>query len=339
MQTKGTCNYGKLNYFLGKRAYDEGRPSLYPEIDFCQFPQGVCSSDSTHSGELQWMVGFFEWIDRVQTYNVDGWNYIEKLKAFTDGGYKNFAFVDEVSGILNIGCHDPPCMGFSNQVVQPHNKRERNNTFQRFLNQLQVARNFRPPPGPTPMPSPVPTEVPTAGMPMTEFPTSLDPPTEVPTITASPTSVQGRPPDEAVIAARETVSKSRARFADLILRSEHPSGELWPSYLYTFGGFKSALEKMTSGIGPGEKNFFYVGDGYSPKSLEYGLVNIAAFLAEGVVQSIYYDACDENSWEMIDYRYPISNSCGQEGKSYQDDVCKEENEVGMECEVDNRMEE
>ena len=76
-----TCNYGKLNYFLGKRAFDEGRPSLYPTIDFCEFPQGVCSSDKTYGGELQWMTGLFEWVDRVQTYDVDGWNYIEKLKG------------------------------------------------------------------------------------------------------------------------------------------------------------------------------------------------------------------------------------------------------------------
>lgn len=287
-----TCNYGKLNYFMGRRAYEEGRPALYPEIDFCKFPQGICSSDDTYSGELQWMVGFFEWADRIQTYDVNGWNYIKQLKAFTDGGYKDFSFVDAVSGIVNLGCHDPPCPGFST-AVDPHNKRERNDTFQRLLNELQVARNFRPPPKPTPMPSPVPTELPTVGVPTTGFPTALDPPTERPTITASPTALQGRPPQEAVRAVQEALSQNRARFADLVLRSRHPSGELWPSYLYTFADFQEAIEKMTGGdggVGPGEKNFFYIGDGYSAKTAEYGLVNIAAFVAQGVVQSIYYDA-------------------------------------------------
>ena len=43
------------------------------------------------------MVGFFEWADRIQTFDIDGWNYIEKLKEFTDdGGYKDFSFVDAV---------------------------------------------------------------------------------------------------------------------------------------------------------------------------------------------------------------------------------------------------
>ena len=337
IQTRGTCAYGKLNYHLGKRAADEGRPSLYPDIDFCDFPQGVCSSDETYGGELQWMVGFFEWADRIQNYDVDGWNYIDQLKEFVDNGYQDFSFVDAVSGILNIGCHDPPCQGFGDTVVEPHNKRERNDTFQRFLNQLQVARMFKPPPKPTPMPSPAPTDEPTPGVPTTDEPTEVALPTELPTFTARPTAIQGRPPPEAVDDMEIKVEVSKARFSDLLLRSEHPSGELWPSYLYTSRGFQQALRKMTSGVGPGEKNFFYVGDGFSVNSLEYGLVNIAAFVAEGITQAIYHDACDENSYEMVNFRYPISNSCGQDGQSYQDDVCLDDEE-GMECQVDPTME-
>lgn len=302
-----------------------------------EFPQGVCSSDETHGGELQWMVGFFEWTDRVQTYDVDGWNYIEKLKEFTDGGYTDFSFVDHVSGILNIGCHDPPCKGYSEKEVDPHNKRDRNDTFQRFLNQLQVARNFRPPPKPTPMPSPAPTDEPTVGLPTTPMPTILDEPTETPTITSMPTALQGRPPDSAVNEHEDKITASKARFAELLLVSLHPSGELWPSYLYTWEGFQLALKKMTTGVGPGEKNFFYIGDGYSEKSLEYGLVNTAAFVAQGITQSIYYDACDENNWDMVDFRYPLANSCGQQSESYQNEVCEGDDE-GMECPVDPKME-
>ncbi len=39
IQTSGICNFGKLNYFLGKRAHDEGRESRYPDIDFCKDPE------------------------------------------------------------------------------------------------------------------------------------------------------------------------------------------------------------------------------------------------------------------------------------------------------------
>ena len=171
-------------------------------------------------------------------------------------------------------------------------------------------------------------------------PTEVEQLTESPTITASPTGLMGRPPSEAVGVINEILEdpKTEARFSEMVLLSEHPSGEMWPSYLYTWDGFQKALKKMTSGVGPGEKNFFYVGDGYSEKSLEYGLVNIAAFVAQGVAQSIYYDACDENSWDMVDFRYPLSNSCGQQGLSYQDEVCEREEDKGLECEVDPDME-
>ena len=338
IQTRGVCQYGKLNYYLGKRAADEGRDALYPQIDFCEFPQGVCSSDETYGGELQWMVGFFEWAHRIQEYDVDGWNYIEKLKEFVDGGYTDFSFVDSVSGIINIGCHDPPCAGFGDTAVDPHNMRDRNDTFQRFLNQLQVARNFRPPPAATPMPSPAPTEQPSDGEPTTLSPTLLDSPTESPTQTSAPTALQGRPPEDAVDAVEEQLSVSLSRFADLLLLSQHPSGEMWPSYLYTSQNFQQALKKMTSGVGPGEKNFFYIGDGFTPRSLEYGLVNIAAFMSQAIVQAVHYDACDENSWDQVNFRYPIANSCGQDGASYQDEVCEKEDDIGLECEVDTSME-
>ncbi|KAL9186801.1 hypothetical protein ACHAXT_010521 [Thalassiosira profunda] len=103
----------------------------------------------------------------------------------------------------------------------------------------------------------------------------------------------------------------------LLPLSEHPSGELWPSYLYTWRDFRKALQKMTSGVGPGDdKNWFYIGDGYSDSSL---LVNIAAFIAESTVRSIRSDACDEG------------------GENYQDDVYTGSDE-GMECDVDTSME-
>ena len=47
------CNFGKLNYFLGKRAADEGRESKYPGIDFCRDPEAICSSKEHQ--ELKWI--------------------------------------------------------------------------------------------------------------------------------------------------------------------------------------------------------------------------------------------------------------------------------------------
>jgi len=45
----------------------------------------------------------------VQNYTKNGWSYLPKLKAYVDGGMTDASFVDGVSGIVNRGCHDPPC--------------------------------------------------------------------------------------------------------------------------------------------------------------------------------------------------------------------------------------
>lgn len=52
-------NFGKLNYFLGARAAAEGRPSRYPDIDFCLDPEAICASEEHQ--ELKWVAGLFYW--------------------------------------------------------------------------------------------------------------------------------------------------------------------------------------------------------------------------------------------------------------------------------------
>ena len=56
-----------------------------------------------------WLAGFFYWISEVQTYDEGGWNYIEQLHKFVDNGMNGVAFINAVSGIVNRGCHNPPC--------------------------------------------------------------------------------------------------------------------------------------------------------------------------------------------------------------------------------------
>lgn len=111
IQTTGVCNYGKLNYFLGKRAADENRSAMYPSIDFCTDPDIICSPDGPK--ELKWVAGLFYWLNAVQSYSAGGWNYIEELKKWVDGGRKrgDTSFINGVSGIVNRGCHNPPNCG------------------------------------------------------------------------------------------------------------------------------------------------------------------------------------------------------------------------------------
>ena len=107
IQTTGVCNFGKLNYYLGTRAAEEGRDSRYPSINFCETPDAICSSKEYP--ELKWIAGLFYWVESLQTYNVDGWNYLDELHKYVDGGMVGTYFIDAVSGIVNRGCHDPPC--------------------------------------------------------------------------------------------------------------------------------------------------------------------------------------------------------------------------------------
>ena len=105
IQTTGVCNFGKLNYYLGARAAEEGRPSRYPSIDFCKDPEQICSSSAFK--ELKWVAGMFYWMESVQSYNEGGWRYMDELAKFVEGGMQGTAFIDAVSGIVNRGCHNP----------------------------------------------------------------------------------------------------------------------------------------------------------------------------------------------------------------------------------------
>ena len=68
-------------------------------------PGIICSSEEHQ--ELKWIAGMFYWIESLQSYDERGWNYMEGLHAFVDGGMADNSFIDKVSGVVNRGCHDP----------------------------------------------------------------------------------------------------------------------------------------------------------------------------------------------------------------------------------------
>jgi hypothetical protein len=101
----GRCFFGRLNHAIGKRAAMDGRPSLYPDIDFCKNPEAICSSQ--HSNELQWVVGMFHWTKTVQTYNENGWSFMDNLRQLpldiTDGRF--YQMLTAVDCIMKTGNH------------------------------------------------------------------------------------------------------------------------------------------------------------------------------------------------------------------------------------------
>jgi hypothetical protein len=113
IQTTGVCNYGKLNWYSGKKASDDGRAALFPDVDFCENPEEICTSSKYP--ELKWFSGFFYWLNAVQDYDDGKYNFKQQLKKFVDDGFPSpgtdTGFIHGVSGIVNRGCADPPNCG------------------------------------------------------------------------------------------------------------------------------------------------------------------------------------------------------------------------------------
>merc|ERR1719461_1527614 len=105
----------------------------------------------------------------------------------------------------------------------------------------------------------------------------------------------------------------------------------------------TAVREMAQrGVGSAK---LWIGEGNDPV---YGLVNIAAFLAQCMQETIQYDACDENN--LADFRsvrdfggteFSSASACGQKAQSYQNYECTaEENDLAggqMACPVDPNM--
>ena len=107
-----------------------------------------------------------------------------------------------------------------------------------------------------------------------------------------------------------------------------------PSKIYKSADLLSALS-IVANDGVADKTF-YLGEPDVDLGWEYGLVNLAAFLAQCLKETILYDACDENNWDLVNNRYPLANACGQLGQSYQDYNCPAGQEH-MQCPVDPEM--
>lgn len=302
LHTRGVCNLGKLNYYLGKRAADEGRSSRYADIDFCANPEAICG-DEQRTMEMRWTVALFEWAERVQSHeDPSGWNYVEELTKFATGegdlvGGIRFSqgrgepshFVDQVGGVLEQGCPFPPC-----NADKP----------QRLLWRKQRKENFI-------------TAVEAVGLPVK--------------------SELYRATEEHFLDP-----SIKEPFENSLLLSRSPlDGKMYQSYRYEFADFMDSLRKMSDiGFGKAEEdhlNSFYIGQGMDgpwmgPSS---GKLNIALFLTFAIEMSILDDACDEHNTQKINGRFPVSNACGMYGASYQDMICDNNGEdVGMECPLD-----
>mmetsp|Transcript_12609 Transcript_12609/g.25139 ORF Transcript_12609/g.25139 Transcript_12609/m.25139 type:complete len:1258 (+) Transcript_12609:175-3948(+) len=193
----GTCMIGKLNYYLGKRAHDDGRSSArYKEVDFCKDPGAICSGfykDVVKNAEVRWMMGILYWIRNVQTYKKDGFSFMERLYQFVDSGFSDPPdFFDDVSRIVSRGCHQKSC---GNVISGTERKRTFDDIILYFGNAQAELSSSKQTLSPTNVPSakePINAAKPTT-RPTTQKPTSrttLIPTTSKSDSTSQPTTSQ-----------------------------------------------------------------------------------------------------------------------------------------------------
>ena len=281
LQTKGVCAFGRLNHYLGAKAKSRGQVSLFPNIDFCTNPEAICSSQL--SRELIWMSGLFLWIDRVQSYDQSGFNYMEELLRFADSGFNDEEFIIKTNNIVKLGCHNPPCqnLGCIKSLTCSGDMSDDDDTgnfvTKAFRTFIEVDLwTFPQSPGGSNMPSPSPTRCKTD---------CTDPPTYPPldpTITPSsapmivPTLHPTEPPT-----SKSNERKAYFNYVSMIFdnKRERIEQEVFASLdnpIYTFDGFLEALEDFYTAE-PAGLSFFLGQDATS--NLGHGIVNIALFLA------------------------------------------------------------
>src|SRR5690606_22202892 len=112
-----------------------------------------------------------------------------------------------------------------------------------------------------------------------------------------------------------------APFDTQVLISQDPDLSWRPSSIYKWRDFVQAVASMhIAGVG---ELHLWLGDETADNETrtKQALVNLAAFLAQSMKETIRYDACDENNWDSTN-GYAISNACGQLGQNYADYDCE-----------------
>ena len=251
------------------------------------------------------MSGLFDWIDRVQTYDRGGFNYIAELNAFVDRnkwmGEQPPEFVNKVVAIAQVGCHDPPCrnagcLDFPCPGASPKDAggsvRE---TFSAFY-MTDLYNSFKSTGTGTIAPSPAPT--PCVGEDCTSNPTyTPTAPTASPTAapvlpTPPPTNAPSPVPTSIadtrkadVVATKAHLKNREGLIENNIFVSDTASG-LVRTKLYSLDGLLRNMEELANN-GVDGMAFFMGQGGFMGQdgAFEYGLVNIALF-RESYVASV-----------------------------------------------------
>ena len=114
------------------------------------------------------------------------------------------------------------------------------------------------------------------------------------------------------IQMQNTLESVKDEINNKLFLYQTPAFQWIPSSVYRYEDLKESLYVMATEGVAGKK--FFIGESDVENGHVYGLVNLAAFLAQSMKETIQYDACDENSWDLVGGKYPLSK-CVQVGLS------------------------
>ena len=103
---------------------------------------------------------------------------------------------------------------------------------------------------------------------------------------------------------QNTLENVKDEINNKLLLYQTPGLQWVPSSVYRYEDLKESLHVMATEGVAGKK--FYIGESGAENGHVYGLVNLAAFLAQSMKETIQYDACDENYWDLVGGKYPLS---------------------------------
>ena len=121
-----------------------------------------------------------------------------------------------------------------------------------------------------------------------------------------------RPADSVTSAIEAILSAGEAALNQSVFIYQTPDQQWLPSDVFTLPSFVEGLRVMyEDGIA---NKYFYMGtEGSASESHMYGVVNIAAFLAQVMKESLQYNACDENNWDLVSAEIREDTSCYVDG--------------------------
>jgi hypothetical protein len=119
------CMLGILNHFIGAQSASSNN-NIYPVysgVNFCETDAllSICSPSVEYGEELRWIVPMAHWAYFVQPYDVDGWNYADRLRDFVNGGMSDSEFVRQVGHLSVLGAQATVDYGFfTNENFTPN---------------------------------------------------------------------------------------------------------------------------------------------------------------------------------------------------------------------------